>query len=514
MDLRGIIRGPTRRNLLAVSASALLLDGRAARAEQTRKGGLLRVVIYANPSSLDPMTGRSGADHEVLYPIFDRLVDWVPDTLAPRPGLATSWSYPDPKTLQMELRSGVVFHDGTPFDASAVKANLDRMLVDPRSNVRGDIESLASVEVVNSARVLLHLKYPDTAMPLILSDRAGMMASPASFAGGKNIDRTPIGTGPMSFVRWDDGDKVSVQANRHYWQPDRPYLDGIEFKVMTDTNVGVRSVLAGQDDFVSRVPPQQITNLKRRNDFVLLTGQTLYVQMLYFNSSRQPISDVRLRQAINYAIDRQSYNAVVTAHMGEIGSTLLPQRHWAFDAQAANRYNFDLDKAKALVADASGGKGVDLHFVHYSDQLSVQRAEILSDMLRKAGFRLKESVGSIAQANELWQNGTGDIHLSAWTGRPDPSFTYGAIFLKDAVYNAGHAEPPAALVDAVAKSRSVTDIDGRKPPLAEAERLEREAALCAPLAFEPEVVLQTLKVRGYVPNLIGKPRFDDVYLAS
>ena len=300
MDLEGLRRGPTRRTLLAASATALLLDGRSARAEQPRKGGTLRAVIYANPSSLDPMTGRAGSDHEVLYPIFDRLVDWAPDTLVPKPGLATSWNYPDPKTLQMELRSSVVFHDGTPFDAAAVKANLDRMLTDPRSNVRGDIESLVSVEVANPARVLLRLKYPDTAMPLILSDRAGMMASPASFAGGKNIDRTPIGTGPMSFVRWDDGDTVIVQANRHYWQPDRPYLDGIEFKVMTDTNVGVRSVLAGQDDFVSRVPPQQVPNLKRRNDFVLLTGQTLYVQMLYFNSSRPPINDVRLRQAINY----------------------------------------------------------------------------------------------------------------------------------------------------------------------------------------------------------------------
>ena len=166
------------------------------------------------------------------------------------------------------------------------------------------------------------------------------------------------------------------------------------------------------------------------------------------------------------------------------------------------------------MAEASGGKGVDLHFVHYSDQLSVQRSEILSDMLRKAGFRLKESVGSIAQANQLWQEGTGDIHLSAWTGRPDPSFTYGAIFLKDAVYNAGHALPPPALVDAIAKSRSVTEIDLRKPALAEAQLLERDAALCAPLAFEPEVVLQAPEVKGYVPNLIGKPRFDDVYLAS
>ena len=244
------------------------------------------------------MAGRSGADHIALYSIFDRLIDWVPDTLVPKPGLATAWRFPDPHTLQLELRSGVVLHDGTPFDAAAVKANLDRMLSDPRSNVRGDLESLASIDVANPARILLHLKYPDTAMPLILSDRAGMMASPASFAAGKNADRMPVGTGMMEFVRWDDGDRLVLRRNPHYWQPDRPYLDGIDFKIMTDTNVGVRSVLAGQNDFVSRVPPQQVPGLRRRNDFVLLTGQTLYVEMLYFNSSRQPLNDIRLRQAI------------------------------------------------------------------------------------------------------------------------------------------------------------------------------------------------------------------------
>lgn len=505
-----------RRTLLAMPAilGISALGCGAARGETPQKGGTLRAVLYANPSSLDPMTGRAGSDHETLYPIFDRLVDWEPETLQAKPGLAESWTFSDPQSLVFNLRTGILFHDGTPFDAAAVKANLDRMLHDPRSNVRGDLESLASVEVATPSRVVLRLKYPDTAMPLILSDRAGMMASPASFAGGANIDRRPVGTGAMQFVRWDDGDKVVLRRNPKYWQESRPYLDGIEFKVITETNTGVRSVLAGQNDFVSRVPPQQVPALKRRTDFVLHTGQTLYVQMLYFNYGHAPMQDVRVRQAINYAIDREGYNAVVTSQMGEVGRVLLPKGHWAYDAKAASRYGYDPDKAKALLTEAGFGGGVDLHSVHYSDQLSGQRMEMLADMLRKVGFRLQESVGSIAQANELWQNGTGDIHLSAWTGRPDPSFTYGALFYKDAVYNAGHTEPSPELTKAIADSRSTSDTSARKDALARAEQAEREAALCAPLAFEPEVVLHTEKVKGYVPNLIGKPRFDDVYLAA
>ena len=212
----------TRRALLAAPAilATASLDSRPARADAApKRGGILRPEIYANPSSLDPMTGRAGSDHIALYPIFDRLVDWEPDTFRPRPGLAESWHFPDPRSLVLHLRQGVVFHDGTPMDAAAVKANLDRMLTHPRSNLRGDLESVASVEVIDPGHVLLKLKYPDTALPLILSDRAGMMASPASFANGADIDRRPVGAGPMQFVRWDDGDKIVMRRNpRCYWR--------------------------------------------------------------------------------------------------------------------------------------------------------------------------------------------------------------------------------------------------------------------------------------------------------
>jgi len=134
-----------------------------------RKGGILRVAHTNNPSSLDPTTGRGGSEHTILWGIFDTLIGFEPKTVTAVPGLARAWNYPDPQTLVLDLETGVVFHDGTTFDGAAVKANFDRMLSNPRSTVKADIDSLASVEVVNPARVALHLKYPDSAMPLILS---------------------------------------------------------------------------------------------------------------------------------------------------------------------------------------------------------------------------------------------------------------------------------------------------------------------------------------------------------
>jgi len=191
-------RGITRRNALALplGLGAAALGSSFAYGQQPRRGGVLKVVAYANPSSLDPSTGRSGGDHAFLWPMFDTLVDVEPATLNPIPGLAESWSYSDSTTLVLNLRQGVQFHDGTPFDAAAVKANFDHMLGNPRSTVKGEVITIKSAEVENPFRVILKLKEPDTSLPLAMSDRIGMMSSPKAFGElGAGSDRKPVGAG-------------------------------------------------------------------------------------------------------------------------------------------------------------------------------------------------------------------------------------------------------------------------------------------------------------------------------
>src|SRR3981189_3274789 len=159
-----------RRDFLA-SAAGLALTGTASAQGAPKKGGTLQVSANANPSTLDPQTGGSGSDHSFLYPIHDTLVDFEPATLKAVPGLAESWSNPDPKTLLLNIRAGVAFHDGTPLDAAAVKFNLDRARTDPRSNIKGDLVTVESVEVTGPQQVAIKLKQPDSALLLILSDR-------------------------------------------------------------------------------------------------------------------------------------------------------------------------------------------------------------------------------------------------------------------------------------------------------------------------------------------------------
>ena len=507
----------TRRDALGlVGAAVALLPGSAVAQTPQRRGGVLRVSAPYNPSTLDPATGGSGNDHVFLYTLFDTLVEWDYATLEPRPGLAVSWSYPDPKTLALELRPGVVFHDGTACDAEAVRFNLERHRTDPRSNTRPDLATVTSVAVTGPLQVTLHLSQPDTALPLILSDRAGMMVSPTAVqALGKDHDRRPVGSGPWQFADWSDNEKVSVKRNERYWKPGLPYLDGIDFSIIAEVNTGLRSVIAGQNDFVYFLSPQQKPVVERAKNLVAVTGPTLYCVQIYLNYGRKPLDDVRVRQALNYAIDRPGFNQATSNNLAEAAMLLLPERHWAFDRSLANAYPHDPDKARKLLAEAGYPDGIDIDLLGNSDQRMVQRQEVLIEQFKQAGIRAHFTNGVLPNTTaQFFAQAQHDAYLSAWTGRPDPSLTYQLMFGKNSFYNSGRADPVPGLAEALLATRESSDMAARKAAFAKLERLVVENALVVPLQFQFEMDAHTAKVKSYRPNLLGKPKFETVSLEA
>ena len=252
----------TRREAMALISGALAgtaLGGSAFAQGTPKRGGILRISAPANPSSLDPTTGGAGSDHAFLFTMYDTLTEWEFETLKPKPGLAESWKFTDPTTFVMNIRAGVTFHDGTSLDAEAVKFNLDRNKGDAKSNIKADLASVDSVEVTGPMQVTLKLKNPDSALPGILSDRAGMMVSPTAIkaSGAGNVARTPVGAGAYTFVSWADGERIVVKRNEKYWKPNRPYPDGIEISIIPELATGARSVTAGQNDLMYQLPPRQ-----------------------------------------------------------------------------------------------------------------------------------------------------------------------------------------------------------------------------------------------------------------
>ena len=511
----------SRRDLLlaALSGAALsAVPGGLAHAQAApRRGGVIRIVAPANPSRLDPATGGAGSDHSTLWPIYDTLTEWDYQTLKVVPGMA-EWSTPDPQTLVLKLRSDkIVFHDGTPMDAEAVKFNLERNRADSRSNVKADLGSVASVEVVSPTEVRIKLSQPDAALPAILSDRAGMMISPKAVKElGAESDRKPVGAGPWKFVSWTDNDKVVLTRHEKYWKPNRPYLDGMEVLIIPDQATALRSVTSEQNHLAYNLSPRYKPLADRAKNLTVSTGPTLYCFQIYFNYSRAPLDNPKVRQAINLAIDRPAFVKATQGGLGEAAYMLLPSSHWAYDKQVAALYPYDPARAKKLLAEAGFPNGLEISFGGYNDQDSVRRAEVVMEMLRKVGINAKFTNGSIAEiSGQFFGNEKKfDALLSAWTGRPDPSMTYSLGFAKGAYYNAGRSEASPELSALLKESRLKEDPEFRKAVFAKIQHIVMEQALVAPLAFRYELVAATKQVKDFRPNLLGKPKFNDVWLAS
>ena len=512
-DQQGSVSADLRRRQLlkmmgAGTAMALLPNTIASRAvaqDGAAKGGVLRLAAPFNPTSLDPVTSGAGSDHMVLYSIYDTLVDFEPDTLQPRPGLATAWEFETPTRLVFTLREGVKFHDGSDFDAEVVKANLERALTHPRSSAKGDLQSLKSVEVVGPHKVALNTSQPNTALPLILADRPGMMASPAAFEGG---DRNPVGTGAFRFKRWDDGAVIDLLRFDDYWDEKIPHLDGL--------NTGLRSVIAGENHFAYRLNPQQKLVADRVGDRVVVSSApTVAVYHLVFNYGKAPLDDVRVRQAINYAIDRQAFNQAALMNLGTVAQTMLPPDYWAHDEGLNEFYTLDQEKARKLLAEAGHADGLDLEFFSYSDQASQQRSEVIMEQLRQVGINCRLISASSAEMYQRFMvEGQGDMMMVLWTGRPDPVQGFLFVYGEDGANNAGHVPPPPELAEAMADALVGQTQEERKPAFARMEKAALEHALSSEVAFVPGIEVYSPKVGGYEPNLLGKPKFNRLYLKN
>lgn len=507
VNRRAIIGG------MAAAGASAALTGRANAAP--KHGGILRVAADFQPTNLDPIAGSQGGDFRFLYPIYQSLVDWNPATLQPIPGLALKWQFTDNQTLVLELRQGVRFHDGTPFDAAAAKFNLDRSKTDPKSNIKNDLASVDSIAVSGPFQLTLKLNRPNTALPSILAERSGLMASPAAIRKfGADFGRNPVGTGPWKFVLWRDNDILSVRRNDNYWQPGRPYLDGIDFHIIADTNIGLRSVIAGENDLVTSLSSAQKTVVNANAGLASSFDTSQAMFPIWLNYARKPFDDVRVRQALNYAIDRNGYDKATEAGLNEIANGVFPKAHWAYDPSIQNRYPYDPAKARELLAAAGLRSGFEMSLIGPTDERSRQRQQVVIAQLQAVGIRVNLMGFSVNDAiKSFFTDKKGDALLILWGGRPDPSMTLRDLFSKDSFYNPARTEPEG-FGDALATTEASQDLSVRAKLLSKAQHIVSDNALMVPLVFDSQFVVYAKKVKGYQPNLFGRPRYDNVWIES
>lgn len=494
--------------VLAVALVAAACGGNGGGGDTTgapQAGGQLRVAAALPPSSLDPVAGTNGGDQVSLYPIYDRLVNLDPTALTPLPGLATAWKYADPRTLVLTLRDGVTFHDGTPFNADAVKFNLERDLDPAVSKSLSDLSNIESVDGSGPLEATIHLKQPDASLVLTLADRAGMVVSPTAVQKwGKDYAQHPVGTGPYTFVEYVPNDRLVLKKNAHYWQAGKPYLDQITFKYITDQQTRNSALQAHDVDLVFNINLADVSTLKTVSGINVISAPSLLIDGCYVNFSRPPFSKLEARQALAIAIDRNELNNTLAFGQAKPTSEVFPAGYWAADPSLDDTFAYDPDKARDLLKQAGYDGRLAIKGLVFQDTAEVRKSEIIQAQLKKVGIDMTFDVFDAATvAKKFFTDKGADLVCASWSGRPDPSQTAGSLLSATSFYNAGGYAAPG-MADALSAAAAAQSQDARKAAFSKVIQLNQQYVMWIPLLNEPNVTAVSDKVKGVTPTLYGK----------
>jgi peptide/nickel transport system substrate-binding protein len=458
-------------------------------------GGTFTWSFSVAISSMDPHTTPNVYDYLYLWPTYDRLTDLDPTTGEPKPMLAQSWEVAkDGTSLTLKLRSGVTFQDGTPFDAAAVKANLDRMVTDPASTVKGLLTNVDSVQVVDPMTVTIMMKGATAGpMPALLGGFPGTMVSPKAF-DDPQLKVTGDGAGPYKVVS-NDGTTVKYEKYDGYYDPARQKVADIVAQALPDDQTRFNAVLSGDASGVY-IRQGQIADAKKAG-LTVITGPSPTPNAIEINMSRAKFADVRVRQAINYALDRP---AIAKAAFGDNctpNTQLFAKGYWAYDDAEAGAYGYDPAKAKQLMAQAglSGGFGFQITSPNIPAWVTMNTA--IQEQLGKIGITVDLNVVAGAAGNsKYWVEHQSDSLTSADPFLLDPSQTIQQYYGKGGLRNVSNYSNPQ--IDALAAKASATgDRDQRAGLYRQIQQIVTDQAL------NPIVICNQTSAWAFKPGVDG-----------
>jgi peptide/nickel transport system substrate-binding protein len=325
----------------------------------------LTIAMGAEPENLDPLKMLSAPAATIAEHMVENLIYLdVDGTL--QPALAESWEpSEDGMSWFLNLRQGVAFHDGTPFNAEAVKYNLDRFMgVDGNPAIfaflLGEVDS---VEVVDEYIVEIKLLQPFAPIASHLSHSFIGIHSPASLEALAEDDfvTEPVGTGPFTYVSWDRGNEIVMARNDNYWGG-APQLEKVTFRFVPEGGSRVMMLETGEVDAIMAVPPTDIERLDGVDGIDIVHQTSVRLIYLGFNLEREEFQDVRVRQALNYAINKDVLVDTIFRGVGEPSTApIVPA---IFGYTQAGPYEYNVDKAKELLADAGYADGFEIELFH------------------------------------------------------------------------------------------------------------------------------------------------------
>ena len=498
-----------RNSLLAallLSASALVALPAAAAD--------LRIGLQEDPDVLDPDQSRTFVGRIVYASLCDKLVDITPD-LEIVPQLATGWSWSeDGKVLTMDLREGVTFHDGTPFDAEAVKANIERSKGLPESRRKSEVKSIEGVEVSGPYQVKMTLANPDATLLAQLADRAGMMVSPtAAAAAGADFGSNPVCSGPFSFTERVQQDRIVLTRFAEYWNAEAIHFDTVTFLPIPDTTVRLANLRSGDLDMLERLAATDAASVKSDPGLVYADAVSLGYQGITINIDNgargdNPFgNDAKLRQAFELTLDRDAINQVVFEGAFAPGNQPFPPTSPWYDKETPIPAR-DIARAKELMKEA-GHETFELEVQVANNPVQTQLMQVVQSMAAEAGFSVK--LKSMEFASLLADQSGGSYQASqvGWSGRVDPDGNiHQFMTCKGGINDSKYCNPEVdALLD---KARTSNDTATRKASYDAARKILAKDLPIIYLYHQTWIWALDDKIEGFTAYPDGMIRLENV----
>ena len=501
--------------LLAFTGSLFLSGCNSGKTTGDVKEPKEKVLIYARGAdamSLDPILVEDGESAKPIGNIYDNLVQYKAGSTEIEPGLATEWSTSsDGKEWTFKLRQGVKFHDGTPFNAEAVKFSIERQLP---PNQTADMPyadfsfgMVDKVTVVDDNTVKFSLKYPYAPFLLNLAMvlTAPIVSPEAVKKWGKDFGQHPVGTGPYVFDKWDKDDKIVLKANKDYWRG-KPKIDTVMFQVVKENSVRANKLLAGEVDIIDGIDPNDIERIKADKNIDFIDAPGMNINYLGLRTDRKPFDDPRVREAVSRAINRDELVQSLYKGQAMVANGPLPPILFGFDKDL-QPYGYDPEKAKQLLKDAGYDNNLKIDLLSYPNPRPYNAiggdtlATALAGYLAKVGITVNIQSAAWKEHKDNVKNGKGQAYLYGWIGdNGDPdNFLYALLHssqigqgrLNDAKYKNSEFD------DLLTQAQQTSDAKQRQSLYAKAQEILVKDAPWVFISYSKDMAAMRKGVTGY-----------------
>ncbi len=512
--LFSMFAGCTKEEPVTTTAAPATEAGKPTEATTAAPEKIRTDIIIADTTdikTLDPHAANDGYSARVFNQIYDPLMKQTAD-LEVAPALAESWEFKSDTEIIFYIRKGVKFHNGDELKASDVKFSIDRMVASP--SVKSYFDKITEVTVIDDYTVSVKTSEPYAPLMFNLAGTYGSIVSEKAITeAGDKYNENPIGTGPMKFKEWAANDHVTVVRNDDYWRG-TPKATSITIRVIPEDSSRTIALQAGDVDFLQATPAVDVARIMEDDSLKTETYLSQSAQYIGFNCKKAPFDNVKVRQALNYAVDRQTIVDVVLEGKGQVISTVL-----APDMPGANNeidyYPYDVEKAKSLLAEAGYPDGFTASIMVYGDANNKIGQLVQSDFA-KIGVELNVELTEFGAMLEYLNLGEHDMYTLSYGAAGNPDSTFSNVYhgsSSSASGNRSYYSNPEVdkLID---EARVTMEWEDREPIYQKVQELIMQDAPIIPLYSEQKYYAMNANMEGYTISKNAKHDFYNAYIVE